>query len=83
MENNELNLNEMESIAGGRGGSKAPLPPRENFGVYQIAKGDNLTKIAKRYYTTVDYLVSINPTITNKNDITAGYYMYVPGPLVG
>ena len=27
---------------------------------------------------TVNYLLSINPTITNKNDITAGFYIYVP-----
>ena len=82
MESKELNLNEMEEIAGGRGGSKLPLPPKGNLGVYQIVKGDTLSRIAKRFNTTVDYLVSINSTITNRNDITAGYYMYVPGPQV-
>lgn len=83
MESKELNLSEMEEVAGGRGGSKTPLPPKGNFGVYQIVKGDTLGKIARRYNTTVDYLMVINPSIKNKNDITAGYYMYVPGPQVG
>ena len=75
---NELNLNEMEEISGGAGGSKTPLPPKAGFDVYKIQSGDNLTRIAKKFNTTVDYLFAINPDITNKNFIRAGYYMYVP-----
>ena len=78
MENKELNLNEMEEINGGFGGSPTPLPKKSGFDVYKIKSGDNLTRIAKAYKTTVNYLMSINPTITDKNDITAGYYIYVP-----
>ena len=78
---NELNLNELEAVTGGMGGSSKMLPVKPGLAVYQIVKGDNLTKIAKRFSTTVDYLVAINPTIKNKNDITAGYYMYVPAPI--
>ena len=78
MENMELNLNEMEEIVGGKGGSKTPLKPTAQYDVYRIQSGDTLTRIAYRYNTTVDFLVKINPTITNANDITAGYYMFVP-----
>ncbi len=78
MENMELNLNEMENVVGGKGGSKTQLKPTAKYDVYRIQRGDTLTRIAYRYKTTVDNLVKINPTITNKNDITAGYYMYVP-----
>lgn len=78
MENKELNVNEMEEVNGGRGGSRRPLPPVEGLEVYRIARGDNLTKIARNKKTTVAYLMQINPTITDKNDITAGYYIYVP-----
>ena len=78
MENMELNLNEMENVAGGNGGSPTPLPPKAGFDVYKIQGGDNLTRIAKKFNTTVDYLVAINPTITNKNFIRAQFYMYVP-----
>ena len=79
MENtNELNLNEMEEVTGGRGGSPTKLPYKAGFDVYQIQRGDTLIRIANRYRTTADYLQSINPTIKNKNDITAGYYIYVP-----
>ena len=78
MDNMELNLNEMENVVGGAGGSKTPLPRKEGFEVYKILPGNTLTRIANKFHTTVDYLVSINPTITNRNDITAGRYMYVP-----
>ena len=75
---NELNLDEMENVSGGRGGSKTILPAQPGLSVYQIVKGDNLTRIAKRFNTTVDYLFAINSTIKNKNDITAGYWIYIP-----
>ena len=78
MSTNELNPNEMESVTGGTGGSSTPLPPKEGFEVYKILPGNTLTRIANKFHTTIDYLMSINPTITNKNDITAGRYIYVP-----
>ena len=77
MDEMELNLNDMEEVAGGRGGSRTKLPPKAGFAVYKIVSGDTLTRIANRNKTTVEYLMSINPTIKNKNDITAGYYIYV------
>ena len=78
MEMNELNLNEMEVVNGGNGGSQTKLPEKDGFRVYRIVDGDNLTRIAKKFNTTVPYLMKINPTITNKNFIRAGFYMYVP-----
>ena len=74
----ELNLNEMEEVTGGKGGSPAPLAPTATFDVHKIRSGETLTQIANRYKTNANYLMDINPTITNKNDITAGYYIYVP-----
>ena len=80
MENRELNMNEMEEIVGGRGGSPTRLPRKKGYEVIKIERGATLTRIAYKYDTTVDYLVKINKTITDPNDITAGYYMYVPAP---
>jgi LysM repeat protein len=75
---NELNLNEMEMINGGHGGSPTRLPEKPGYWVYRIQSGDCLSKIAGRNGTTAEYLKRINPTIHNINDITAGYYIYIP-----
>lgn len=45
---------------------------------YKIKKGDNLTKIAKKYGTTVDALAKAN-NIKNKNLIVTGKSLTVPG----
>ena len=74
----ELNMNEMETINGGRGGSATRLPDKPGYRVYKIKSGDCLSKIAGHYGTTAEFLKSINSTIHNINDITAGYYIYVP-----
>ena len=78
MDNMELNLNEMEEVVGGKGGSKRELHATKYCDLYKIQKGDNLTRIAAKFHTTVNELVRINPTITDKNDITADYYIYIP-----
>ena len=76
---NEVNLNELESVSGGAAGSQTPLPPKAGCAVYKVVGNDNLTKIAQRFNTTVNYLMSINKgIIDNKNFIRAGFYMYVP-----
>ncbi len=74
----ELNLNEMESVSGGQGGFPNPLPPKEGLKVYRIQSGDTLVRIARDCKTTVEYLMVINPTISNRKDITPGFYIYVP-----
>ena len=78
MENNELNISDLEEVAGGRGGSPHMLPEKPGFKVYRIKSHDTLSKIAGRHGTTAEYLKSINSTIHNINDITAGFYIYVP-----
>ena len=75
---NELNLNEMEMINGGRGGSPTMLPERDGYWVYRIKSGDCLSRIAGTYGTTAENLKRVNSTIHNVNDITAGYYIYIP-----
>ena len=78
-EKKELNLNEMDAVAGGAGGSAHMLPDKQGFEVYKIQKGDTLGKIARRYGTTANELQKINSgTIHNVNSITTGYYIYVP-----
>ena len=74
----ELSMEEMDTVFGGAGGSPRVLPERTGCTVYQIQRGDTLPKIARRFGTTAERLKAINSTIHNVNDITAGYYIYVP-----
>lgn len=46
---------------------------------YKIQKGDTLSGIAKKYNTTVNTLMSLNPYITNANKIYAGKTLNLPG----
>ncbi len=47
-------------------------PSTENTIVYTVKQGDNLSKIAKNFGTTVSSIVSLNPSITNPNLIYPG-----------
>ena len=46
--------------------------------IYVVKAGDSLYALARRFGTTAERLKAINSTIHNVNDITAGYYIYVP-----
>jgi lysozyme len=45
---------------------------------YTVKTGDTLTKIAHIFGTSIDYLMKINPTITNPNKINEGQKINVP-----
>lgn len=45
---------------------------------YKVLAGDNLTRIAKMYNTTIDEIVSFNPSITNPNLIRTNTVIKVP-----
>ena len=78
MENRELNMQEMEEVVGGRGGNPQKLPEKKGYKVYQIVHGDTLTRIAARNNTTVAAIKACNPTIKDVNDITSGFWIYIP-----
>lgn len=52
-----------------------PTPEPEEY--YKILPGDNLIKIAKKFKTSVEMLLALNPKITNKNLIRAGQLIRV------
>jgi LysM repeat protein len=52
--------------------------PSPSLTTYKIQSGDNLTTLAKRYKTTVDYLMHINPKISNPNKIYIGQVINIP-----
>lgn len=59
--------------------NEQPQPtPKPEIIIYVVQKGDNLTKIAKMYNTTVDAIMAANPQITNKNLIYVGQKIRIP-----
>ena len=81
MENmKELNLNEMAEVAGGKnekGWEYIPKNIPANCEVYQIRKGDTMSKIAQSRNTTTARLLQLNPKITNPRLIRTGDYLYI------
>ena len=45
---------------------------------YTVLAGDNLTRISKMYNTTIEEIVSLNPSITNPNLIRTNTILKVP-----
>ncbi len=69
---NVINVGQVLKIAE----SKAEETPKTETTTYKVVKGDNLTKIAKRFNTTVDTLVKLNG-IKNKNIINVGQILKI------
>jgi len=69
----ELTPEQMDEITGGY----KKLAAKKGFKIYQIKKGENLTRIANANKCTVADLLKWNPQIKNKNLIFAGAYLYI------
>lgn len=70
MENKELNLDEMNEVAGGAAGT---------YGVYVVRRGDTLSDIARKFHTTTATLVAMNSDLIDDPDfIRHGWKLIVP-----
>ena len=80
MENKQLDLNELDDVTGGKneGGYTRKPAARSGRSIYRVVHGDTLGKIARRYGTTVDKIMAVNPELKNNNFIVSGCYIYVP-----
>ncbi len=56
--------------------AKKPAPSK--IVEYKVLAGDNLTRISKMFRTTIDEIVSLNPSITNPNLVRTGTIIKVP-----
>ncbi len=68
----ELKSSELNQVAGGKGEYAGPC-----F-YYTVKKGDTLGKLAKRFGTTIDTLMYLNPIIKDKNLIRIGWKLLIP-----
>ena len=61
-------------------GVSAPVdPPKRQVGTYTIQSGDNLSRLARQYKTTVAGLLRLNPSIEDADRINVGQSLNVPG----
>lgn len=52
--------------------------PTQTYIEYKVKSGDSLSKIASNYGVTVDAILSLNPSIKNRNLITVGQIIKIP-----
>ncbi|MEW6223086.1 MAG: LysM peptidoglycan-binding domain-containing protein [Chloroflexota bacterium] len=57
------------------------LPPEPTAQVYVVAKGDTMSKIAKRFDVTIEQLLAANPQIKNPDRIKIGDQLTIPVPV--
>ena len=78
------NLNQQATVAAP---TPAPAEQIQQYETYLIKSGDTLSKIARRYGTTIEKIMSANPYVTNKHKIYAGKTLQIPkfheGGIVG
>lgn len=55
------------------------MPPGDFDGTYYVRRGDNLSRIAKRYHVSEDAIVAANG-LRNKNRLSVGQKLLVPVP---
>ena len=80
MENIEMIAEELtdDQMSDVSGGVFRPLPEKEGFLVYQVQYRDALSRIARKYNTTVYRIMKANPKIKDANRIYTGQYIYIP-----
>ena len=65
----QLNDAELEGVDGGSG---------QRYAYYTVVHGDNLTRIAHYFKTSIDAIMNWNPIITDRNFIRTGWVLKVP-----
>ena len=71
----KLEPEEMDAV---NGGAFKPLPPKRGYVVYQIQKGDTLSRIARAHNVSVAMVMRANSKIDDVNKIYVGDYIYIP-----
>ena len=69
-ENKMINEQELENVTGG--GTTG------SFVDYKVVVGDNLTRLAKRFKTTIEAIMYYNPIIKDRNFIRVGWVLLIP-----
>ena len=65
----ELNESQLNEVSGGSG---------QRYAYYTAVHGDNLTRIAHYFKTSIQAIMDLNPIITDRNFIRTGWVLKVP-----
>ncbi len=68
----ELNAEEMEDVSGGVYGDGSVTLIE-----YTVVRGDTLGKLARRFNTSINSIMKLNPIIKNKNLIVTGWKLQI------
>lgn len=68
-QNAQLDDAALDAVDGGRG---------QRFAYYTVVHGDNLTRIAHYFKTSIQAIMDYNPIITDRNFIRTGWVLKVP-----
>lgn len=66
---NELNDSELSEVSGGSG---------QRYAYYTVVHGDNLTRIAHYFKTSIQAIMALNPIITDHTFVRTGWVLKVP-----
>ena len=64
-----LSDNELDAVSGGT---------EQRFVEHKVVRGDTLTRLASRYFTSIEAIMRYNPIITNRNLIKIGWVLLIP-----
>ena len=81
MDNKELNMEEMETVSGGKvaaGGMKNKPEAKAGYTIHHITTTDTLWGLSRKYGTTIEAIMRANPSIKDRNLIRTGYWLYIP-----
>lgn len=65
----ELNESQLTDVSGGSG---------QRYAYYTVADGDNLTRVAHYFKSSIQAIMELNPIITDRNFIRVGWILKVP-----
>ena len=65
----ELNESQLNEVSGGSG---------QHYGIYTVVEGDDLSRIARIYRTSIMAIMELNPIITDRYSIVVGWVLKVP-----
>ncbi len=73
-----LDDSQLDLVSGGDNGSSSATGGGQRYAYYTVVHGDNLTRVAHYFKTSIQDIMDLNPIITDRNFIRTGWVLKVP-----